>query len=156
MGNRVIKIPSFTLSEMIVVLLITTLVVGMAFSVLHLVQNQMNGIGENYERRTTFELLRHSLWIDFNRYDRVYYHNNTGELQFVNEMGGPTYRFEEGFLTKDQDTFYLEWETPGFLFENREVLSGEIDALGFQTTKSFGSRTFFVFKHNAATTYMNQ
>ncbi len=141
---------------MIVVLLITTLVVGMAFSVLHLVQNQMKGIGENYERNTEFDLLRQSLWIDFNRYDRVYYNGKSGELRFVNEMGSQAYHFEEGFITKDIDTFRLQWETQRFLFESRESQFGEIDAIHFQTTKAFGNRTLFVYKNNSATTYMNQ
>ncbi|WP_425237701.1 PulJ/GspJ family protein [Ulvibacterium sp.] len=150
------KIQAFTLSEMIVVLLITTMVVGMAFSVLQLVQNQMNGIAGNYERNTEFDLLRQSLWIDFNRYDRIYYNENSRELQFVNEMGGQTYRFTEDFMTKDIDTFRIKWETQRFLFENRDSPLGEIDAIHFQTTKAFGNRTLFVYKNNSATTYMNQ
>ncbi len=141
---------------MIVVLLITTMVVGMAFSVLRLVQNQMNGIAGNYERNTEFNLLRQSLWIDFNRYDRIYYNAKRRELQFVNEMGNRTYRFEENFTTKDIDTFRLKWETQRFLFEDHDSSSGEVDAIHFQTTKAFGNRTLFVYKSNAATTYMNR
>jgi hypothetical protein len=150
------KIQAFTLSEMIVVLLITTIVVGMAFSVLQLVQNQMNGIAGNYERNTEFDLLRRSLWIDFNRYDRIYYSEKSRELQFVNEVNSQTYRFEEDFITKDIDTFRLQWETQRFLFENRDSPLGEIDAIHFQTTKVFGNRSLFVYKNNSATTYMNQ
>ncbi|WP_299535760.1 hypothetical protein [Ulvibacterium sp.] len=155
MQTRFRKINAFTLSEIIVVLLITTMVVGMAFSVLRLVQNQMNGIAGNYERNTEFNLLRQSLWIDFNRFDRVYYNEKSRELQFVNAIGQRTYRFEEDFITKDIDTFRLKWESQRFLFENNESRLGEIDALHFQTTKAFGNRTLFVFKNNAATTYMN-
>lgn len=156
MRIKVKKIQAFTLSEMIVVLLITTMVVGMAFSVLQLVQNQMNGIAGNYERNTEFDLLRRSLWIDFNRYDRIYYSEKSRELQFVNEVNSQTYRFEEDFITKDIDTFRLQWETKRFLFENRESPLGEIDAIHFQTTKAFGNRSLFVYKNNSATTYMNQ
>lgn len=150
------KIKAFTLSEIIVVLLITTLVVGMAYSVLRMVQNQMNGIAGNYERNTEFNLLRQSLWIDFNRYDRIYYNKKNRELQFVNEMGNKIYRFEEDFSIKDRDTFQLKWETQRFLFEDNDSSFGEIDAIHFQTTQAFGSRTLFVFKNNAATSYMNQ
>ncbi|WP_282160863.1 PulJ/GspJ family protein [Ulvibacterium marinum] len=156
MQIRLKKIRAFTLSEMIVVLLITTMVVGMAFSVLRLVQNQMNGITGNYERNTEFNLLRQSLWIDFNKHDRIYYNENNRELQFVNEMGGQTYRFEEDFITKDIDTFRIKWEARRFLFENRDISLGEIDAIHFQTTKASGNRSLFVYKNNSATTYMNQ
>ncbi|MEM9650388.1 MAG: prepilin-type N-terminal cleavage/methylation domain-containing protein, partial [Bacteroidota bacterium] len=59
------KLRAFTLSEMLVVLLLTVIVVGLAFSVLNLVQRQMSGIESNYARNTAFDQLKQSLWVDF-------------------------------------------------------------------------------------------
>ncbi|MBD1261981.1 prepilin-type N-terminal cleavage/methylation domain-containing protein [Maribacter polysiphoniae] len=156
MRNRVRKIKAFTLSEMIVVLLITTIVVGMAYSVLNLVQKQMNGIERNYEKKTDLNLLRQSLWIDFNRYDRVFYSAKSGELSFVNELGAMNYTVSGNLIIKEKDTFNINWEVQKFLFENKERSFGEIDAIYFETTKEFGSQPLFVNKTNSATTYMNQ
>ena len=51
------KVQAFTLSEMIVVLIITSIVIGMAFSVLRLVQKHMGGIQDNFNRSTELNRL---------------------------------------------------------------------------------------------------
>ncbi len=155
MKNRLHKIPAFTLSEMIVVLLITTIVVGMAFAVLNLVQKQMNGIEKNYAKNTEFNLMRQSFWIDFNRFDKVIYNAGNNELTFTNAMNSTRYLLGENSIIREKDTFFLKWETQKFYFENTEVSLGEIDAIDFKTSKAFGSQQLFVYKTNAATTYMN-
>jgi len=62
------KIQAFTLSEIIVVLILTTIIVGLAFSVLTLVQKHMRSIQSNFYNTTELKKLETSLWLDFNRY----------------------------------------------------------------------------------------
>ena len=102
------KIKAFTLNEMLVVLLITAIIVGMAFSVLSLVQRQMHGIEGNYERNTELNLLRQSLWIDFNSFEGIWYESKTNELLFVNELKEVKYQLFEDFIIKDTDTFQVQ------------------------------------------------
>ena len=142
------------MSEMIVTLLITTIVVGMAFAVLNLVQKQMLGIERNYEKSTELNLLRQSLWIDFNRYETIFYNEKRGELSFFNDMETQTYNIEANLIVKGKDTFDLKWVEQRFLFENTARASGEIDALNFKTAKEYGGQKLFVFKNNSAATYM--
>lgn len=150
------KLRAFTLSEMIVVLLITVIVVGMAFSILNLVQIQMGGIERNYQKNTELDRLRQSLWIDLNSYDRVFYDGSLGELMFVNELRSVSYAFDDHRIIKDRDTFHIKGKDRKFYFENMERLSGEIDALSFGTTNDMGGRSVFIFKNNAATTYLDR
>lgn len=154
MRNSSRKVKAFTLSEMIVTLLITTIVVGMAFAVLNLVQKQMLGIERNYEDSTELNRLRQSLWIDFNRYETIFYNEKSGELSFSNAMETKQYSIGQNLIVKDKDTFNLKWEEQHFLFENMERTSGEIDALNFKTGKAFGAQQLFVYKKNSSTTYM--
>lgn len=149
------KIHAFTLSEMLVALLITTIVVGMAFSVLNLIQKQMQGIEGNYERNTELNLLRQSLWIDFNRSNRIGYDEGKQELYFFNEIKSVTYQLYENQIIKEKDTFHLQWEVQKFYFENSAISTGEIDALEFKTSKAYGNRPLFVYKTNSANLYMN-
>jgi len=148
------KIKAFTLSEMIVVLVITTIIVGLAFSVLNLVQRQMYGIESNYEKATELNLLKQSLWIDFNRYDYVLYDEKSQEISFSNEIKTIIYTINENVIIKEKDTFQINWTEKKYFFDNVEMFSGEIDALDFETTKEFGNQRLFVFKTNSATTYM--
>lgn len=151
------KIKAFTLNEMLVVLLITVLVVGMAFSVLRLVQVQMHGISSNYEKNTELNLLRQSLWVDFNRFDRIWYDGTEQRMVFENEVTKSSYQIWPEGVVKEKDTFWVpvpRWEV---YFKGEIVGKGEIDALDLYIGKEeeVGKRVF-VFKRNAATSYINQ
>lgn len=156
MCTKLKRIKAFTLSEMMVVLVITSIVVGMAFSVLQLVQQHLQGIQHNYGNHTQVNLLRQALWIDLNRFNHVYYDRNTQQLFFTNEMGSLSYRFEDSFIIRDIDTFRVKVAEKAFFFENREIVQGQLDAIRLQTTKEFGEQGLFMFKENSASTHLNE
>ena len=155
MNVELTKIKAFTLAEMMVVLLLTTLVVGMAYSVLHLVQKQMAGIENNFENRTELNRLRQSLWTDLNRYEYAYYNARQHRIELSSEIKGITYELEEKFIVKERDTFFMSPEEWSFYFEDRGQSAGPIDALRL-TTRENGGQTLFVWRNNTANTYMNQ
>lgn len=155
MQNRWLKLKAFTLSEMIVVLLVTTIVVGMAFAVLRLVQGQMQGIGADYEKNTEMNLLRQSLWVDFNCFNKIRLDPSKEVLTFFNELEEVTYEFKNGQIIKQKDTFNIKLYTTKFYFDNTPRTFGEIDAIDLQSIKEYGSQRVFVFKKNVAATYMN-
>jgi prepilin-type N-terminal cleavage/methylation domain-containing protein len=150
------KIKAFTLNEMLVVLLITSLVVGMAYSVLRLVQIQMQGIASNYEQNTELNLLRQSLWIDFNQSDRVWFDSSKNVLFLTNGLKETNYMFQEEAIVKGKDTFFINIAAMKRYFNGTKSISGEIDALDLYTSKDQGSLRLFVSKKNAATSYVNQ
>lgn len=151
-----LKIKAFTLNEMIVVLLITTLVVGMAFAVLQLVQNQMHDIQNNYERNTELNRLRQALWIDFNSYEEIYYDEQNSVLELRNEIASRSYSFQKSQIIREHDTFSIELQNQRFYFKNIEQLGGKVDAIHLTTTSKLGGQQLFVYKKNSAHTYMNQ
>ncbi|MEO9510714.1 MAG: hypothetical protein ABJN84_03225 [Flavobacteriaceae bacterium] len=148
------KIAAFTLSEMLVVLLLTVIVVGLAFSVLGLVQGQMQGIQDNYEEKTTDNLLQQALWVDFNSYAQIEFSSKVQALSFNNELDGKVYRFYNGYVLRDRDTLYSDFTIARVFYKGEEVSTGVIDAL--ELTK-FGEvpKTLFVHKKNSATDFMN-
>ncbi|MGD1946352.1 MAG: hypothetical protein ACFB0A_08855 [Croceivirga sp.] len=154
--QRIRKISAFTLNEMLVVLLVTTIVVSMGFAVLQLVQQQMGGIDRNYERNTELNLLRQSLWMDFNHSDGVWYDAENGQLLFSNELKEVTYDLYEDNIVRDIDTFNIKFQERLFFFKGNAVPDGEIDAVDFSTDEKNGSQRLFAFKTNAATSAINQ
>jgi len=154
--RRTKRIPAFTLNEMMVVLLLTSLVVGMAFAVLQLVQKQMRGIDNNYDNRTELNLLRQSLWLDFNQHDGAWFDQKESVLVFANGLNEVSYQLDEDKIIKGIDTFEVALQTKAFFFKGIAQSSGEIDALDFTTAKANGAQRFFVSKKNAATSYMNE
>lgn len=149
------KIKAFTLSEMIVVLILTSVVVGLAFSVLGLVQKQMLAIQTNYKRNQELQKLETSLWLDFNRYSDIQYHIIENELVFKHELDSVSYIFSKEFIVKTQDTFDIALETKQFYFDGILTESNKVDALKLRTTKSFQNKELFIFKQNDATLYMD-
>jgi hypothetical protein len=138
---------------MMVVLIITSVVVGMAFAVLNLVQRQMNGIQNIYEVKNDIVGMRQSLWMDFSKANTVYFDGKRQELYFNNGIGERKYAVSDSLLVGANVALAIE--TIDFFFENQKVTQGEVDALSIKTTKDTGNAEIFVFKRNTPTTYMN-
>ncbi|WP_420603212.1 PulJ/GspJ family protein [Flagellimonas sp.] len=149
------KLKALTLSEMLVVLLLTIIVVGLAFSILGLVQKQMFGIRDNYEKRTTDNLLRHGLWVDFNSHSQIEFSQKNSSILVGDELRGKLYGFYEGYITRDLDTFYTDLKVGKLYFRGEEVAEGTIDALELSNGEKEDDKKIFVFKKNTAEDFMN-
>jgi type II secretory pathway component PulJ len=150
------KVKAFALQEMMVVLVITTVVVGMAFSVLSLVQKQMGTIEGIYEVKLEANKLRQSLWVDFNRYSYAHFDQGKQLLYFSNELGEKQYAITDTQFITEKDTFDIQLTSKLFYFNNQKKTTGEIDAIELKTSKETGYQRIFVFKDNAPATYINQ
>lgn len=148
------KIKAFTLSEMLVVLLLTVIVVGLAFAILNLVQRQMLGIQKVYDNKTENNQLKQALWIDFNSYSRIQWKSESGKLKFDGELKQTAYSFNKGYILKDRDTFYTDLIIKEFFFKGRKVEEGPIDALELSNSSNEGNAGLFFFKKNAAENFM--
>lgn len=155
MNKEVHKIKAFTLSEMIIVVLLTVIVVGLAFSVLQLVQKHMYAIKNNFENSTNVTLLEQSLWIDAARSNSIQYNIYEEQLRFVSEVDTIVYDFEKDFITKELDTFKVGITDTFFYFEGKETTNDRIDAFKLITDKEFQHRAIFIYKQNDAAIYMN-
>ena len=149
------KIQAFTLSEIIVVLILTIIVVGLAFSVLGLVQKQMLAIQVNYNKSIELQKLETSLWIDFNRYSNIRYDAIEDQLILKHELDSISYSFSKDIIIKAQDTFSIPIETKTFYFDGVLSTTNKTDAITLRTTKAYQNRELFIFKKNDATTYMD-
>ena len=100
MKHQTNKIKAFTLSEMIIVLILTAIVVGLAFTVLGLVQKHMLSIQKNYNTQTEVKKLETSLWLDFNRFSKIEFDNIENKLKFKTEIDSITYQFFDAKIIK--------------------------------------------------------
>lgn len=148
------KIEAFTISEMIVVLILTSIVVGLAFSILTIVQNHIKAIQKNLDFTIELNKLEQSLNIDFNRYSTIQYDEPNQALILSNEMFSKSYFFKENYIVKDLDTFHIELGKKQFFFDGVEVVNDYIDAAKLTTSKTSQNQTIFVFMQNDATLYM--
>ncbi len=149
------KIQAFTLSEMVVVLIITSIVIGLAFSVLSLVQKYMGSIQNNFNKNMELNKLEQSLSLDFNRYSNIRYDYLEQIIIFKNEIDSTIYQFGETFIIKEIDTFNIQLQNKQVFFDGKNVEQGNVDAIKLETTKVFQNQKLFFFKENDATHFVN-
>jgi hypothetical protein len=145
------KLNSFTLSEMLVVLVITAIVVGLAFSVLSLVRKQVYRLQSDTDKRVEIDLLKNKLFLDFNKYPIV---SLVNEDSFVckSVLDSINYNFNNNLIIHDSDTIMSGVSEIKFFHKNIEVVKGDIDAIRLMVEERKGIiKTIFVYKHNDAT-----
>lgn len=150
------KIKSFTLPELLVVMIITAIVIGMAFSVLRFVQKQIFIIQKNFERTSTLSLFEQRLWQDFNELNVIQCNGKDNSLRMESEMDTVRYFFQEDYIIRNEDTIRLRVIPNKFLFKGKEVKVGDIDALSITVNEDLPDYEIFVSKRNDLTLIMNQ
>jgi Na+-translocating ferredoxin:NAD+ oxidoreductase RnfG subunit len=150
------KIKSFTLAELLVVMIITAIVVGIAFSVLRLVQKQIYNIQHNYDKSTTLSLFEQKLWQDFNEFHEIRYDNKEKQLVLKTELDSLYYKFEDTFVLRNTDTIKLKLIIDKVMFDAKDSNGGNIDALSIDAKNEIPKYKIFVFKKNDLTFAMNQ
>jgi type II secretory pathway component PulJ len=150
------KVKSFTLSELLVVMIITAIVVGMAFSVLRLVQKQIHTIQKNYDKSTNLSLFEQRLWQDFNEYSQIQFDENENKLMLQSEMDTITYSFQDDFILRDNDTIKLKLVIDKILMEGKLIKNGNIDAMSISGETELPKYKIFVSKRNDLTLSINQ
>ena len=144
------KVKSFTLSEMLVVLIITAIVVGMAFSVLTLVRKQVNILKLNSEEETEIELLKSKLFIDFNSFSEVNYIEKK-QIFFKNEIDSTFYIIRDNFIIENQDTLTTKLYSFQTFYKSNIVTQGRIDAIEIEIEKNKKTKeSIIIFKINDA------
>ncbi|QSS96302.1 hypothetical protein [Psychroflexus sp. ALD_RP9] len=149
------KFKAYTLSEIIVVLILTSIVVGLALSALGLIQQQMTALRYNNENNFQIKSLETKLSILFNQSQSIKIVDN--QVYF--------YRLEDTLITKmspnafiiNQDSIKLEVTNLKSYFRGEANKTGNIDALSLEIKlhKEI-SKTLFVSRSNDAKTKLEQ
>lgn len=143
------KIPAFTLVEMLVVLAITAIVAGLAFTIITLFSRNMQHIESNFNKGTERNLFRDQLMVDFNRYHTIHYDPMEMTLTFKNPLDSIQYLWEENETLRETDTLLREPMDLELFYAGERVERGAVDALKV----SFGDREndyIFIFRENDA------
>jgi len=149
---KIKKVPSFTLTEMLIVLAISTIVVGLAFAIISLFSKNVRLIQNNYQSSTEMQLFSQQITLDFNRYHQIDYNNLSKELKFSTPLDSVIYKFEEEFVIRDLDTISKAGFNKEFFFLGEQVSSGNIDAMKLNTSNN---NQLFIYKENDGYSYLN-
>lgn len=150
------KVKSFTLSELLVAMIITVIVVGLAFTVLNLVKKQITIIQKNYNRTTELAFFKQRIWLDFNTNSEIVFNSNSQQLLLKSAVDSVSYSFYDEYVLRNNDTLKTKLKIENLYFQGNQTQDGTIDAISFLENKDAGDSHFFVFKKNDATLFMNQ
>ena len=145
------KIKAFTLTEVMVVIVISAIVAGLAFSILSLVQRNMRSIEDNYAQKSELQSLEVALTIDFNRYTNLQWLAREEVLVLSSPIHQKQYRFMGDSIVTNEQSFKVSLKEKSFLFEGASVNSGSIDAIKLTFDNTARLHQIFVFKHNDPT-----
>ncbi|PWB18642.1 type II secretion system protein J [Flavobacterium sp. HTF] len=150
------KIRSFTLSELLIVMIITAIVVGMAFSVLRLVQKQIHTIQGNFDKTSTLALFEQKLWQDFNELQTITFNEQNQFLLMLSETDTVKYSFHDNYTLRNNDTIPLKLTIQKVFFNGKKIQTGNIDAMSISAAATLPDYEIFVSKKNDVTFFMNQ
>lgn len=147
------KVKSFTLSELLVVMIITVIVIGIAFSVLSLVQSHIRGIEKNFSKTTELNLLEQQLWQDFNLHNSIYYSDT--KLVMMSDIDTVNYAFTDDYTLRNKDTIPLKLIVAQSFYLGQIVKSGTIDAISISGSQEIPDYSIFVSSQHDAAHFMN-
>lgn len=143
------KIPAFTLVEMLVVLAITAIVAGLAFTIITLFSRNMQHIESNFSKGTERNLFQDRLMVDFNRYSTIHYDPMERTLTCKNPLDSIQYLWEENETLRGTDTLLQEPVNLELFYAGERKESGSVDAIKV----TFGDKEndyIFIFRENDA------
>lgn len=150
------KVKSFTLAELLVAMIITVIVVGLAFTVLNLVKKQIVVIQKNYDRTTELAFFKQRIWLDFNKNSTITFNATNNQLILKSQNDSVYYYFEPDYVLRNTDTLKTKIQIEKASFQGTPIKEGIVDAISFLEKKEASDSHFIVFKKNDATLFMNQ
>jgi len=143
--------PSFTLAEIMVVLVISSIVITMAVDVLVLVQKQFTKTQNLVHHKIEIQLLENALWQDSSRSNVMIYNDEKQKLHCMNGVDTVQYHFTDKYILRNKDTLNVSIIEKQFYLHAKKVKTGVVDALELKILKQF----LFIYKKNNASFYMN-
>ena len=143
------KIPAFTLVEMLVVLAITAIVAGLAFTIIALFSRNMQHIESNFSKGTERNLFQDRLMVDFNRYPTIHYDPMERTLTFKNPLDSIQYLWEQNETLRGTDTLLREPVDLELFYAGERMERGTVDAI-MVTFGETENDYIFIFRENDA------
>lgn len=153
--KRTKKIHAFTLSELLVVLVISSIVVTLSLLALGSVQKQVRSINLTFEKQQQILKLERWMAMDMNQ-SIVRFDRKKNVLECVKGKEIINYQFTEKGIIRGKDTLQLIPQNMNLYLDGELVKNEAVDAIEFAFSDTYSQKGFFVSKRKDASYYMNQ
>lgn len=146
------KLQSFTIIELLVALMLSSLVVLISYTFFDIVSKLYLKKQKFYSNITDMSRLHLEMQEEFDKCESVYYYDNN--LLFIKPMGDSIcYNFNDTYITKQwediKDTVFLRSENFLTKYNSEEVDDGPIDEVSFDIIDKGEKFTFSLIKENS-------
>jgi len=148
------KLKSFTISEMMVVLVLSGIIISIALLVLSLVQNQIFDIQNNMKKKTEHRLFERVLWQDFNQ-NNLFFDSKKDILYCTSPSDTITFLFTENYVLRNLDTLKVKTQSKKFFLDAEQIKDNTVDAIEIIFSNNYYEKELFITKNMSATYYMN-
>ena len=149
------KTKAFTLTELLVVMVLSSIVISLTFLILSMVQKQSTIIRRSINRKNTVTKLDRILWQDFNETNTIE-RVSSNHILLYNERDTISYDFQDKYTLRNTDSFHIVIpEKVFFLDGDLQSLTGYVDAIKLTIEHQSLQKTIFVFSNKDASFYIN-
>ncbi len=146
------KVKSFTITEILVVIVITSVVVSLALSVLRMLQRHTLTLSDFQTAKNELYLLNNQLAIEFSKAESIHWSSENEILTFTTPLKQATIAVDSIALSQRQ----LEVKERTVYLQGKEKsASGIIDALKLEMNVKGKDQTIFVYRRNDLNTILN-
>ncbi|WP_299627664.1 type II secretion system protein [uncultured Tenacibaculum sp.] len=146
------KTRAFTLTELIVVMIISTIVVSLAFTALSMVKKQIRIIEKRLYLKEELVQLEKILTRDFNTFRTITF--NSDIVKFSHALDSVTYKIEDTFVLRNKDSIQLSLKNTSLFLNGVKVAKGNVDAIRFEIGE-LNNRPTFIYTEKDAAFYLN-
>lgn len=153
--KKTTKLSAFTLAELLVVLVISSIVIATAFLVLNMIRKQVILVQRNYQQKQEVRLFEITLTRDFNNFNAIFDSTNE-KIVLLNTKDTITYSFLNNVIVRGKDTFEIELAEKKLFLDGIEVNnSSTIDAIEMNLSDTFANKQLFISNIKDASYYVN-
>lgn len=149
------KVDAFTLTEMIVVLVVASIVISMGFLVLNMVRKQVVLIQKNYQKKQEVQLFENTFSREFNT-RTAFYTAKENTLTLKNTKDSIQYTFLGKMIIREKDTFQVDISNKKLFLDGKEVKEKTIDAIEINLSDNFSNRQLFFHQTKDASYFINK
>lgn len=151
------KIKAFTLAELLVVLVLSIIVIGIAFSALNIINKNFNEYRSWYLSLSQKRELEAQLSIDFHRSTKIQFYKSQNKLILKTYKGSVEmleYTFLQNEIIIQSDTLEIPYKSYNFFFNGTVIENGQVD--GLKIIFSDSEKDFlFISKFNSSKNLMS-
>jgi len=144
--TRRYKIAAFTLSEILVVLAITSIVIAIAFTTLRLITKQFVVMQDRYKERTEVTKFKQQLLFDVEKGFQVFWDEKLQQLDVLVKDETIRYEMTPAYVLRGRDTLDFKILNTEFYYKGDTVTEGIIDGIEIELEATGRPVRFFVSK----------